>query len=222
MFGLLLSGCALHTPMSRTLTFHDTMTEPSHRPSFGVGFVRMGTLTSNQFPRREARRRFGETNAYTDIDFHNLDRNGFGLYGSYYNEDKFAISATLGAAIGADATWKVSGRNYATLSASFGGIEAFWSHRVMNTTYLGVAAGMGYRLSRFPFDVTNRLPGEAPCVSGPAPDEVLSVHSGGGRVSMILRPGKEYPGPILGHLYVGYAPAYRRPVIPFSVVAGIF
>lgn len=222
LFGLLLGGCALHTPMSRTLTFHDVRTEPSHSQNFGIGFVRMGTLTSNQFLRKEARRRFGEPNATTDIDPYNLERNGPGGYISYYNEHEFAISLSLGAAVGADATWKVSGRNYATLSASFGGMEAFWSHRVMNTTYLGVAAGAGYRLYRFPFDVTNRLPGEEPSVSGPAPDEILPVHSGGGHVSVILRPGEEYPGPILGHLYVGYAPAYRRPVITFGVVAGIF
>lgn len=51
--GALLGGCALHSPMSQTLRFHDGTTQPSHRTSHEVG-AGTGTLSSTQLLRPES------------------------------------------------------------------------------------------------------------------------------------------------------------------------
>jgi len=122
LVGLSAGGCALHTPMSRTLTFHDNATQPAHRTYHGVGFAGTGTLTSTQFLRQEARRRFADEEAVASyIDPVSVDNRSLALYGSYYPDHGFALSATLGTAVGIDATWQIWKRNYLTLSGSPGG-----------------------------------------------------------------------------------------------------
>lgn len=94
----------------------------------------------------------------------------------------------------------------------------FVSHRTVNSPHLGIAVGAGYRYERKFFDVENYFEGETP-----SPDlSVLPVHSSGGAVSVVLRPRSDAPGVLLGRLYVGYAPTYRRPVITFGITTGIF
>ncbi|MFB6274265.1 MAG: hypothetical protein ABEL51_15375 [Salinibacter sp.] len=224
LFCMLLGGCALHTPMSQTLMFHDEgRTHPAHRTSHGIGFVGTGTLSSTQFLRREAVRRFSVEEAIdTDIDPVNLDNRSFALYGSFYSDHGFALSATLGTAIGVDATWKLTNRNYLTIGGSPGGVQAILSHRTLNRPYLGVAVGAGYRYERKFFDVDNLLEGETPSGGLDPLDDVLPVHSAGGRLSVVLRPKPKTPGVVRGVLYAGYAPAFQRPVVTFGVTAGIF
>ncbi|MFB6231258.1 MAG: hypothetical protein ABEL04_08885 [Salinibacter sp.] len=219
---LLLGGCALHTPMSQTLMFHDDgATRPSHRTSHGIGFVGTGTLSSTRFLRREATRRFSMEEAIdTDIDPANLDNRSYALYGSFYSDHGFAFSVTLGTAVGADATWKLWKRNYLTIGGSPGGVQAFLSHRTINRPRLGVAVGAGYRYERKFFDVETLFEGDAP--SQVPTYEVLPVHSAGGRFSIVLRPKPEAPGVIRGVLYAGYAPVFRRPIVTFGVTTGIF
>jgi hypothetical protein len=222
---MLLGGCALHTPMSQTLMFHDDeATHPSHRTSHGIGFVGTGTLSSTQFLRREASRQyFVEEAIVNEIDPANLDNRSYAFYGSFYSDHGFAFSATLGTTIGADATWKLWKRNYLTIGGSPGGVQAFFSHRTLNRSHLGMAVGAGYRYERKFFDVKSRLEGEAPSGgSGPTAFREIPVHSAGGRFSIVLRPKPEAPGVIRGVLYAGYAPAFRRPVITFGVTTGIF
>lgn len=218
-----LGGCALHTPMSQTLMFHDDgATHPSHRTSHGIGLVGTGTLSSTQFLRREANHRFSvDEAAFNDIDPTNLDNRSLALYGGYYSDRGFALSATLGTAIGLDATWKIRNRNYLTVGGSPGGAHVFLGHRALNLSYLGAAIGAGYRYERKFFDVENRLEGEAPS-QGLATYDVLPVHSAGGRLSVVLRPRVDAPGVVRGTLYAGYAPAFQRPVITFGVTMGIF
>ena len=220
----LLGGCALHTPMSQTLMFHDDeATHPSHRTSHGIGFVGTGTLSSTQFLRREAVRRFSVEDAIdTEIDPANLDNRSYALYGGFYSDHGFALSATLGTAIGVDATWKLWERNYLTIGGSPGGTQAFLSHRTINRPRLGVAVGAGYRYERKFFVVENLSADEAPSGGLTGFDNVLPVHSAGGRFSLVLRPKPEAPGVIRGVLYAGYAPAFRRPVVTFGVTTGIF
>lgn len=219
---LLLGGCALHTPMSQTLLFHDDgATHPSHRTSHGIGVVGTGTLSSTQFLRREADRRFSVDEAVANyIDPANVDNRSLALYGGYYSDHGFALSATLGTAIGLDATWKVRKRNYLTLGGSFGGVQAFLTHRVFNRQFLGVAVGAGYRYERKFFEVENLLEGEAP--SQIPTHEVIPVHSAGSRISVVLRPNTQLPGVIRGALYAGYAPAFQRSVVTFGITTGIF
>lgn len=218
----LLGGCALHTPMSQTLMFHDDgHTHPSHRTSHGIGVVGTGTLSSTQFLRREATRRFSVEEAIdNEIDPVNLDNRSYALYGSFYSDHGFALSATLGTSVGVDATWKLWTRNYLTIGGSPGGVQAFLSHRTVNRPRLGVAVGAGYRYERKFFDVENLLEDDAP--SQVPTFETLPVHSAGGRLSVVLRPEAEAPGVIRGVLYAGYAPAFRRPVVTFGVTTGIF
>jgi len=219
---LLLSGCALHTPMSQTLMFHDDgATRPSHRTSHGIGVVGTGTLSSTRFLRREAIRRFSVDEAIdNEIEPANIDNRSYALYGSFYSDHRFALSATLGTAIGIDATWKLWKRSYLTIGGSPGGVQAFLSHRALNRPHLGVAVGAGYRYERKFFDVENLFEGDAP--SQVPTYEVLPVHSAGGRLSVVLRPKAEAPGGIRGILYTGYAPAFQRPVITVGITAGIF
>lgn len=219
---LLLGGCALHTPMSQTLLFHDDgATHPSHRTSHGIGVVGTGTLSSTQFLRREADRRFSDDEAaVNDIDPTNLDNRSLAFYGGYYSDHGFALSATLGTALGLDATWKIRTRNYLTVGGSPGGAHVFLSHRALNRPYLGAAIGAGYRYERKFFDVENLLEDEA---SSQVPTyDVLPVHSAGARLSVVLRPRADAPGTVRGTLYAGYAPTFQRPVITFGVTAGIF
>lgn len=112
--GLSAGGCALHSPMSRTLMFHDSATEPSHRTNHGVGIVGTGTLTSTQFMREEAHRRFSKSEAVTtNVDPVNIDNRSASLYASYYTDHGVAFSASLGlpsslgTAVGIDGTWQV-------------------------------------------------------------------------------------------------------------------
>lgn len=44
----------------------------------------------------------------------------------------------------------------------------------------------------------------------------------GGRAFVVLRPGAKAPGVILGTMYVGYAPEFRRAVVTFGVTMGVF
>lgn len=217
-----LGGCALHTPMSQTLMFHDDGTTlPSHRTSHGIGFVGTGSLSSTQFLRREATRRFSVEEAVAnDIDPANLDNRSYALYGGFYSDHGFALSATLGTAVGVDATWKLRKRNYLTLGGSPGGVQAFVSHRTVNRPHLGIAVGAGYRYERKFFDVETLFEGDAP--SQVPTFKVLPLHSAGGRLSIVLRPGAEAPGVIRGVLYAGYASAFQHPVITFGVTTGIF
>ena len=220
--GMLLGGCAVHTPMSQTLMFHDQeATQPAHRTSHGIGFVGTGTLTSTRFLRREATRRFSVAEAIdNEIDPANPDNRSYALYGSFYSEHGFPLSATLGTAVGIDATWKLWKRNYLTIGGSPGGAQAFLSHRTINRPHVGVAVGPAYRYERKFFDVENLFEGDAP--SQIPTYEVLPLHSAGGRFSIVLRPKPEAPGVIRGVLYAGYAPLYRRPVVTFGITTGIF
>ncbi|PSQ81527.1 MAG: hypothetical protein BRD41_02310 [Bacteroidetes bacterium QS_1_63_11] len=220
--GMLFGGCALHTPMSQTLMFHDDgSTQPSHRTSHGIGVVGTGTLSSTHFLRQEANRRFSVDEAIdNEIEPANVDNRSYALYGSFYSDHGFALSATLGTAIGVDATWKLWRRNYLTVEGSPGGAQAFLSHRALNRSHLGVAVGTGYRYERKFFDVENRFEGDAP--SQVPTYEVLPVHSAGGRLSVVLRPKLAAPGVIRGILYAGYAPVFQRPVITFGITTGVF
>jgi hypothetical protein len=209
--------------MSRTLTFHDNATQPAHRTCHGVGFAGTGTLTSTQFLRQEARRRFADEEAVASyIDPVSVDNRSLALYGSYYSDHGFALSATLGTAVGIDATWQIWKRNYLTLSGSPGGIQASLSHRAFNSSFLEIVVGTGYRYERKFFDVENIFEREAPSSLDFPTDSVLPVHSGGANVSVVLRPGPEAPGVVAGRLYVGYAPAFQQPVVTFGITTGIF
>lgn len=215
----LLSGCALHVPMSQTLMFHDEgATRPAHSNGFGIGYVGTGRLTSTDFLVEEADRRFYSEEATVNfIDPANLENRSFGLYGSFYSKSGTALSATLGKAVaGIDGTFKMWKRNYLTLSGSFfGGAQAFIQHRTFNSSLLGAAVGAGYRYGHQLFDVETLLENEAPSMVPTY--EVIPVHSAGGRAFVVLRPGAEAPGVLLGNLYVGYAPAFGQPIITFGV-----
>lgn len=221
---LLLPGCAVHVPMSQTLMFHeDGVTEPSHPTGFGVGLATTGRLTSTEHLREAAQQRFAVEEAVDNfIDPSNLGNESLGLYGSIYSDPQFAISATLGGAVaGIDMTFKTWKRKYLTVSGSLrGGAQAFVQHRTINSPYLGLALGAGYRYEPQLFDVETLYEGDAP--SQVPTYKAIPVHSVGGRALLVLRPGPEAPGLVLGTLYAGYAPEFRRAVVTFGISVGVF
>jgi hypothetical protein len=220
----LLPGCAVHVPMSQTLMFHeDGVTAPSHSTGFGVGLATTGRLTSTEHLQTAARQRFTVEQAVDNlIDASNLEKESLGLYGSIYSEPRFAISATLGGAVaGIDMTFKTWQRHYLTIGSSLrGGAQAFLQHRTVNSSYLGLALGAGYRYEHQLFDVETLYEGDAPSLV-PTYD-AIPVHSVGARALLVLRPGPEAPGLVLGTLYAGYAPEFRRAVVTFGISVGVF
>ncbi|GIV61543.1 MAG: hypothetical protein KatS3mg044_0409 [Rhodothermaceae bacterium] len=200
LVALWLGGCAMHAPMSETYVFHDRQhTRPAHTADVTLGF----TATQSLLPRRLLETR--------DNKLANpFQRAGGGYVGLYHKE--IALSLSAGALmLGADATFRLWGRNYASVLASFGGWRLTWLHRTLNTPRLGATLGLVVQREYLTFWCEGDF-----CTS----DRWLT--SAGLRASGILRTAPTDNGVLHGGLYLGYAPDLRRPVLQLTVSFGNF
>ncbi len=197
---VVLTGCALHAPMSETLLFHEPYpTRPAHTADVTLGI----TATQTLVPRRLLETR--------ELKLANPFQRAGGLYLGLYHEE-IALSFSAGVLmLGADATFHLWGRNYASVLASFGGWRLTWLHRTMNTPYLGAALGLAVQRERFMFWCDGDF-----CTSG------TWLTSAGVRAFGILRTAPTDNGVLHGGLYLGYAPAIRRPVLQLTLSFGNF
>ena len=219
---LVLSGCAIHAPMSQTVMFHgEQETRPAHTAPMGIGATGTSSMSSTSYIEEEARQRFSESEVTEPIESGNIENRSIGGYISYYSDSGYALSLSLGRYIaGLDGTFRVRGGNYLTVSGSLlGGAQAFLQHRTYNSPWLGLSLGAGYRYKRQLFDV--EYGDDQP--SGLLPNyEAISVHSVGGRAVVVLRPRADMSGVVMGNLYLGYAPTYSQPIVTLGVAFGVF
>lgn len=235
---LAFTGCAAHVPMSETVIFHDARTTPAHTSIVGLGMSFTQTLTATDFAEAEAVRLFDETDPergiYSSVAQENAGRQSKALYLSLYGlpgePGLFALSLTVGSAIGTDATVRLYRRNYLTFAmSSTGGGQAIFQHRAFNSSHLGATLGLAYRVDRLPFYVDTRDTSDDGVTSSYwliGPNASVPVTSFGPRTSILLRGDPDEAGRVSGGIramiYVGYAPEYDRIVASGGLSFGVF
>lgn len=208
-----LWGCATHAPVSESLMFHDPDTRYRHTLTSGYG------VQATVSPDRGVGLLVAER-AYPERFSHSLlNPNGFsvGFYRVRYAESgRYAFAATLGLfTAGLDATVKVSGRNYVTTAISSNALEAYLLHRALNAPNQGLAGGFGVR--RVAFNVVQ--PNECwTCID----TERVGVWSAGLRGIAILREEGSLDQGIKLGFYLGFVPAFSRPLVAITVNVGTY
>ncbi|WP_456430248.1 hypothetical protein [Rhodocaloribacter sp.] len=218
VLAVLLTGCAMHAPVSETFVFHDPI---GARPAYGPGFKLGGAFAVNPggrgFVAEEVERRTGGKGRVV-----NPRQRGFGVYLAHYGEGE-AVALTVGRGLlGADATARLWGRTYLTMSGSvYGGYRVIVHRRLLHTPHASAALGLAVRRDFHFYEIPQRterrylFPDYENYMS-------LPVTSFGVRALGIARLRRTDDGGFQGGLYVGYAPAYREPVVQFTVSFGRF
>lgn len=222
----LLPGCAMHVPMSDALVFHQPPTTTQHtyptNRRVGWGVTGAATFWPQGVLLESAKERWiGEGALVADIEPINPYSWGGGLYLSRYSKQGFAMSATLGFGMaGVDATVNMSRGYFLTASFSLAGGEAFLLQRRIAQSPLGDRAlGIMFQRHQAVYDVDVRYDEEPPAeyrFGG------LPVSSIGLQHTLVGRSPDASLGPFRLTIYVGYAPAFRRPVASISAGVGAF
>ena len=224
-----VSGCAIHAPISETIMFHQ-------RDSSRIGLVVSGTrqYTSIEALRRAATREFKHEEAleFSLDNSGDMEKKAAGLaLTAYFDERDFAISTTVGIPLlGSDATVHLGREYYLTASASMaGGLRAILQRPIINTTFFDASAGIAYRSELFFFEAENTHPSDTlyPHYGGGQiftgfgfPDDAMTVGSFGIRSRIATYTPWNRNSDFGGAVYIGYSHTLRDPIINLSVSLG--
>ncbi|WP_457654598.1 hypothetical protein [Rhodocaloribacter sp.] len=206
---VVLTGCALHAPMSETFLFHEPYpTRPAHTADVTLGL----TATQSYAPVSSIGRHFVRADSIESANGH---KRAGGVYLAFY-EKEVALSLTAGPLLfGGDLTGHLWGRNYFSALLSGGGWRLTVLHRTLNTPFAGAALGLAVQRERYYYFYPG---GESIVPSFNTP----FVYSAGVRAFGILRTAPTDNGVLHGGLYLGYAPSVRRPVLQLTLSFGNF
>lgn len=221
--GLMLSGCAMHAPMSEMVMFRNKG-QAHARPSapFGAGVSRVQALPVEVARVERAVRVRRGLDPRLIVSPEPTRRVDFSLHASLYERrGRGAISVALGSAMGTDLTLRLVPPLYVTLGTTGdGGQQAIIQAPLLDARRAGAAVGLYGRRELYAYDVTDPSDDTPPSLYNPP--STLPVYHAGARAVITVGPDRTNGPTLYANGHIGYAPALQRPVASFGIALGGF
>ena len=212
----LISGCAVHSPMSELLMFsRKKYNGKIYKARYSQAII---NYSYNSLPPSVIKRFIHRE--HPNYDLKNVDADNRSpsistdpIFLSSH-EETMAVSAAIGLNPGGDITFKLPYSNYATLALDFVGTQEILQHRLVNSPWIGQSIGVYHRYRYYGTDFDN-----GPTI-GPI-DKYWTNEVGVRSVTLVHGGGKTQ---IFFYLTVaaGYNIEFRSDLISFGFSLGLF